>query len=167
MARQFLGPPPPRAAALDAALPAGKLGRRGAPGKRGAVQSPAARRAATGPREGRGPEAGGSGPGRWRMCNTDKGLIVTNYFRSPGSDAVPNFSAHRRHGAESGLGQACLLRPPFPGHRPERRNASPRGSGKTRPNRHIFMARGLKLRGGSGPVRRGNGNRPRRGTGSA
>lgn len=74
---------------------------------------------------------------------------------------MPTFSAHRRHGAKSGPGQACLLRPPFPVHRPDRRKASPAGSGEKKPNRHIYMARGLKLPGGSGPVRRGNGNRPR------
>ncbi|XP_041317083.1 translation initiation factor IF-2-like [Pyrgilauda ruficollis] len=68
------------------------------------------------PSRARSPEAGGSGPGRWRMCNTDKQIIVTNYFRGPGSDAVPSFSAHRRHGAvgpRSGLLTAAALpRPP-------------------------------------------------------
>lgn len=67
VARQFLWPPPPRAPALDAVLPAAKLGRSGAPGERGAVQSPAARRAATGPRActslGPGPRGGRERPG--------------------------------------------------------------------------------------------------------
>lgn len=94
------------------------------------------------PSRAQGPEAGGSGPGRWRMCNTAKELIVTNYFRGPSSEAAPSFFAHGRHGAESGPGQACLLRAPFPVHRPGRRKASPTGTAR-RDRIVIFTWRGV------------------------